>query len=180
MSSPTRLLKWITATLLLLNALAIAGADTRSEDIRIPDNALGLVLVEKPMAGTLPFLFGLKGEGRYITRNDNGELCQIARVPLLAGGFNGDAIGVYSGDTVKMAIYNEQISKRLREGRKVVSGDYTFSLGETAEDVDIRVLSGLNGAEGFILHPKRRWFSWVISDYSERSCDIIAGDANTG
>ena len=174
----TPLIKAIVIKLALIFALPALNAATLVEEITIPNDAYGVVVIEKPEAGALPFLFGLKGKGRYVTRNKEGELCEIAPVPLIAGGFSGRGIERYTEETIRIAIYDPQISMRLMEGKKIVSGHYTRNPSQTENDVDIEVLTGLDRAEGFVLHPRRRWLSWFNSDSRELSCVIL--DENAG
>lgn len=126
----------------------------------IPQEAEGIVLINFVKSGHLPFLHGLKGEGVYLTRNPQGELCQVAPIPLIAGGFNSQTVSFGAGQPIELIVYNSELSQRLQLGGKVISADYDVSIATMEQHGDIMIRSGLTLEEGFILHPRKAWSSW--------------------
>lgn len=121
-SGPLKKLAMLSFALTI--ALPVVRAATEVGNNAIPDDAYGVVFIEKPVAGALPFLFGLKGEGRYVTHNKHGELCEVAPVPLVAGGFSGRGIEKYTEETVRIAIYISRYRnayKRVKESSVVIT-----------------------------------------------------------
>lgn len=141
----------------------------------LPDEALGVVYITSVKTGSLPFLHGIKGEGNYLTTNEQGELCRVEPVILVAGGFNGERIGFGQGDPITLTIYNPTVSTRLKQGKKTVSTDYNVSVDPTAHQ-DIYIEQGLTLTEGFVLHPRKAWSSWFGFQPSQPDCDTATLD----
>lgn len=141
----------------------------------LPDEALGVVYITSVKTGSLPFLHGIKGEGNYLTTNEQGELCRVEPVILVAGGFNGEHIRFGQGDPITLTIYNPTVSTRLKQGKKTVSADYNVSVNSTAHQ-DIYIEQGLTLAEGFVLHPRKAWSSWFGFQPSQPNCDTATLD----
>ncbi|SBS29629.1 hypothetical protein MAQ5080_01453 [Marinomonas aquimarina] len=144
----------------------------------IPADAQGIVLIRFVKSGHLPFLHGLKGEGVYLTRNAQGRLCQVAPVPLIAGGFNGQTIGFGASQPIELVIYQAELSQRLQAGRKVISTDYDVSDRHMTQHGDIQIRSGLTLAEGFILHPRKAWSSWFGFAPAQLECEPVPEEHN--
>lgn len=139
----------------------------------IPNGALGVVSIDFVKVGHLPFLYGLKGEGRYLTYGKEGELCQVAHVPLVAGSFNSQEIGFGAGGAIELVIYNAELSERLKTGQKAVSAHYNVSIPSMMQQGDIEIVSGLTLAEGFVLHPRKAWSSWFGYHPKPLTCEPV-------
>lgn len=150
-------MKWLIG---IIVSLITTQSPTVAAQTTIPEGAQGIVSISFVKAGHLPFLHGLKGEGVYLTHDEQGHLCQVSPVPLIAGGFNSQAIGFGAGQPIELVIYNPALSQRLQNGSKVISADYDVSITEMAAHGDIEIRSGLTLEEGFILHPRKAWSSW--------------------
>ncbi|MBJ7551051.1 hypothetical protein [Marinomonas ostreistagni] len=136
----------------------------------IPSGALGVLTITSVKIGSLPFLHGLKGEGRYLTYNAQGELCQAAPVEFIAGATTGDSIGFGERDDIELVVYNDTISKRLLAGQKTVSVDFNIDYQAHTPLTDIHITEGLLREEGFILHPHKAWSSWFGIRPSTLTC----------
>ena len=87
-----------------------------------------------------------------MTTNDQGALCEITPVKLLAGSFGGKRITADEhSDDIVIEVYSTEISERLKRAQKVTSGEHAKAL---------QVKSGLDATDAFIIHPKPIWSSW--------------------
>ncbi|WP_067094641.1 hypothetical protein [Marinomonas atlantica] len=158
--------------LVLLISVVIGALSLRASATSLPDEALGVVYITSVKTGSLPFLHGIKGEGSYLTTNEQGELCHVEPVILVAGGFNSERIGFGQGDPITLTIYNPTVSTRLKQGKKTVSADYNVSVNPAAHQ-DIYIEQGLTLTEGFVLHPRKAWSSWFGFQATQPSCHVV-------
>lgn len=161
-------------------SLAVFSCPSFAVDIsnELPKGAYGILIVEQVTKGALPFLQGIKGNGTYLTRNQDNQWCKIESVPFLAGGFTGRGIGIEQGQTIQMTIYNSQLSDRLKQGLKVISADYQVSSAEALPPEDIQINQGLSLEEGFIFHPRKAWSNWFSEPPIQPVCQPLSAMAS--
>lgn len=164
-------MKWLIALIL---SLFITQKPTLAAPLGIPEGAQGIVSIRFVKSGNLPFLHGLKGNGVYLTRDKQGNVCQVSPIPLIAGGFNSQEISFGAGQPIELVIYSLELSKRLQEGRKIISVDYDVSTTDMTQHGDIEIRSGLTLEEGFILHPRKAWSSWFGFAPPQLKCVLVS------
>lgn len=142
----------------------------------IPTGAQGVVYINSVKFGNLPFLHGIKGNGLYLTTNNKGAACIIEPVVLVAGGFNSNQFSFGQGQPIVLTIYSEEVSDRLKQGKKTASIDYDVSGPMENNHQDISIVSGLTLEEGFILHPRKAWSSWFGFKPTSLACQPIASE----
>lgn len=168
-------MNWLISLLITSWLVWLAPSIKAAELPDIPKGALGIVYIPHPETGSLPFLYGLKGKGRYITRNTQGQLCAIAPLPFVAGSLGGShAFGVHPGQSVVLAIYDKTLHQRLLEGKKSISARYWVTLNDDTDKGDIRIESGLTLQEGFVLFAQKFWSNWFGFHRPTYHCQSIA------
>lgn len=140
----------------------------------IPVGAVGVVEINQVQEGNLVYLKGMKGEGRYITRNQAGELCEIAPVPFLAGGFNGRDVSLLQRGPILLSVYSKAIDEQLRFGKEVTSQDARIGLDDG--EADMVIASGLSLDDHFILNPRPVWSSWWRLSLVRKDCEPLSPD----
>lgn len=156
--------------ILLWCSIYLSNAKAAERFLFIPDGALGVLQISDLVVGTLPLLKGIKGDGRYLTYNNQGQLCEVYPIPFLAGGFNGRNIGVEHGaKEVVIEVYSKNASERLKQANEVTSIDFRTERIRTNLS-ELVVTSGLAKMEAFILHPQRIWSSWWQYKKTELPC----------
>lgn len=159
-------------------ALIICVSTAARAEVQLPEDALGLVIIDQVTEGSLPFLHGVTGEGHYLTRNEQGELCQISPVRFLAGSLSGQSISVQeSANSVELAVYSSALSERLKQGKKSVSAEFDVTTAQQSRLGDIKVLKGLKRVDGFILHPRKAWSSWFGFLPKHYTCEVLSNQA---
>ena len=156
---------WVSC---LLSSNSIAALPT------IPIGAIGVIEIDQVQEGNLVYLKGMKGEGRYVTRNQRGELCEIAPVPFLAGGFNGHQVSLLHREPILLSIYSADVDEQLRFGKEVTSQDAHVRLA--FGEADIVIDSGLGLSDHFILNPRPVWSSWWRLNLVRKDCEPLSLD----
>lgn len=167
------ILAWLSAALITLLQLtspnAHATPKTPLQDA-LPIAAEGILILDQMTAGSLPFLHGMAGEGRYITRDDTGQLCQIAAVQFIAGGFTGQGIGARHPGPIQLIVYNQRLSERIKRGEKTISSDFYVTHAPDQQTGDIHIVGNLSLNDSFIVHPRKAWSSWFGYNPSHYQC----------
>lgn len=158
----------------LLASLITLAASSSNAAAAIPEGALGMVSIPSVTKGSLPFLHGMKGEGRYITFNNKGQRCQVSPLPFIAGGFDGNQIGISSSPNIELAIYSQALSDQLKAGKQITSDEFDVTLEGMSYHGDISIVSGLSLEEGFIINPRKAWSSWFGTEPKPFECEVLA------
>lgn len=156
---------------LIISSLFTGAVALASEPVMpdIEEGALGVLLISNVRIGNLVLLKGKKGEGRYLTRDEHGALCVAGPVKFIAGGFTGHTVGVQTGPEISIDVYSETVSTQLLAQKEIVSDDYHITL-EPTPDADLVLSEGLSLEEGFILHPRPLWSSWLRFSAQSLNC----------
>lgn len=166
--------------ILLSLFVCVSNAKAVERPLFIPEGAFGVVQISDLIVGTLTLLKGIKGEGRYLTHNAQGDLCEVSPVRFLAGGFNGRTIGVEHGaEDIVIQVYSEEISERLMQAREVNSVDFPAARVHSSQAGWV-VTAGLETMEAFILHPQPIWASWWRYQETQLPCRPIHQPPVTG
>lgn len=122
-----------------------------------PEDALGVVHINRPREMTLLQLRGLAGAGTALLRLNDG--CVSVPLRFVAGDFGGQQINARRAPPVRIAIRSQQVVEMLLNGDDVVSGDYTVSSatssGRDKADAELVLLDGLTIDHGFVINPGR-------------------------
>lgn len=122
-----------------------------------PDEALGVIHINRPREVTLLQLRGLAGSGTALLRlNDS---CVSVPLRFVAGDFGGDHISARRAPPIRIAIQSQEALEMLLQGDDIVSGDYAItsaaSDGKDRADADLVLLDGLSVDHGFVINPGR-------------------------
>lgn len=170
------ILAWLSVTLIaflqLTSPNAHATFKTPLQDA-LPIEAEGVLILDQMTAGSLPFLHGMAGEGRYITHNDTGQLCQIAAIRFIAGGLTRQNIGVRHPGPIQLIVYDQELSERIKHGQKTLSTDFYVTHAPEQHTGDIHIVGNLSLNDSFIVHPRRAWSSWFGYQPHHYPCELI-------
>ncbi|XAW87666.1 hypothetical protein ABDK09_05590 [Vibrio sp. CDRSL-10 TSBA] len=160
--------RWISALLggcFMLASISV-WSDSRLEVMNhLPDKLEGMVIIPEATQGHLLYLHGLAGEGRYLTRNEQGQPCMLAPVHLIAGSISQGEIGIVDNGPIILKIHNPTLARQIREGKQI----------ESQQSADIEIVSGLDSGMHFIINPRRRWTSWLRGGEYHPKCTVITG-----
>ncbi|WGY45513.1 hypothetical protein [Vibrio sp. ABG19] len=150
-------------------------SEGKSEVINhLPAGLEGMVIIPKAAHGHLLYLHGLGGEGRYLSRNEHGELCMLAPLPMIAGNIRLGTIGIDESGPVILNIYNPVLARQIRHGQQIESRQWRVALPHAKQTADIEIANGLDSEMDFIINPRRRWTSWLRGGEPQPSCKTIA------
>lgn len=166
-----RLIDALFTGTLFCNALLVCSFSFADEITlpTIPDGAQGVLFITDIRMGRLMALKGMKGEGRYLTRNERGELCEVAPVSFRAGSINSYGTTNQAVEEVTIEVYSRALSERLTTRQKIVSEDYRTAL-QPSHDTDLVLSKGISLEDVFILNPRPIWRSWINTGESRYSC----------
>lgn len=140
----------------------------------LPDNVEGVVWIPQVTEGRLVYLHGIAGEGIYLSRDQQGQLCLVPSLHLIAGNFESGGIAVTQTGPVKLAVYSHSVSTALQKGEQVSSEYLRLSLHSRDEGADVAIEQGMSGQLHFILNPRRKWTSWLRGDQPQARCEPIS------
>ena len=138
----------------------------------IPVGAKGLVVIESVSNGNLLRMRGWVGEGKYLTFNQFGQRCAIDSIEFIAGSFTNTDISIVEAAPVTIAVYGDNISKRLFADEQINSQDYQIAYAGEQQAAEMKVISGVVPTMTFILNPKRKWASWFREESKARVCMV--------
>ncbi len=142
----------------------------------LPHGVKGVIYSETMTEGTLFWLHGKVGEGIYVSRDRQGELCSLP-IPIVAGSMNGSGVGISSAKPLHMLVLNTQLDDDIKAGKRIESSAFKVRYANDGstddESDDIVVLEGLSSDDGFILNSRRRWISWLLNEPLDHSCQVI-------
>ncbi|MEQ8655724.1 MAG: hypothetical protein RIC24_00245 [Hyphomicrobiales bacterium] len=122
-----------------------------------PDNALGVIHINRPRQMTLLQLRGLAGLGTALLRLDDN--CISIPLRFVAGDFGGDHITARRAPPIRIAIQSQEAIEMLLQGKDIISGMYVVSGlasdEEDGADSDLVLLNGLTVEHGFVINPGR-------------------------
>ncbi len=136
----------------------------------LPSDVQGLVIVPTVAEGHLVYLHGIAGKGAYLSRNEDGELCIVAPLHIVAGNFEQGGIVVKETGPVTLRIYSSEVSQALKNGDQVTSEHLHVTQGLNHEPGDVAIESGIGSQVHFILNPRRKWTSWLNGEWSAARC----------
>ena len=167
------IITWLRALLIAVLPLTNPMVHAAPQDAlphALPNDAQGLLILDQMTTGSLPFLHGMAGEGRYITLNTAGQLCEITSVRFIAGGLTGQTIGIHPSSTIELIVYDQALSDRIKQGIKSISSDFNVSHTPQEPTGDIHIIGDLSLMDGFIIHPRKAWSSWFGFQPTDRQC----------
>ncbi|MBJ7539388.1 hypothetical protein [Marinomonas transparens] len=165
------------AVFFTITACSSESSRVKSEPFQ-PDDIKAVVLIESPKVGTLLQLRGIAGKGVLIARKtpskQQDDLCVSVPIRFAAGDFGGSSINIDSADSIRLAIYSDEVANRLISGDEVVSEDYQVTDGREVRLGDIKIESGLTLSYGFVLNPGEwSWSSLFGLDQEEVNCEVV-------
>ncbi|MCV2403596.1 hypothetical protein OFY17_12005 [Marinomonas sp. C2222] len=154
-------------------------------DMSQMDQIKAVVHIESPKSANLLQLRGVVGKGHLIFKGgdqlanqsmENTNWCTSLPVRLAAGGIGDTSslqIRTSENNEIRLAIYSDDVIRKLKKGDEIVSEDYQITNLFDDQLGDIRIESGLESTDGFVLNPGEwSWFSMFRSEKQRVSCDI--------
>lgn len=159
-------MKKVIAVLLIV--ICASGA-VWAEEATIPSNAFGLLTVPSMTRGELFWLQGRVGEGKYVSVDSTGIHCSID-VPVAVGSIRSSGIGISNQQGLSIVVTSAALSNALLAGERIDSRDWSIASSAHNTANDGYVVTGIESEEGFVLHSKRRWVSWLLNDKPTPVC----------
>ncbi|WP_375054862.1 hypothetical protein [Zobellella sp. DQSA1] len=168
-----RSVRVISGMLLALSSALAVAQGAQSDSHLLPVDVQGRVVIPTVAEGSLLYLHGIAGEGVYISRNDEGELCMVKPLHIVAGHVEQGRIRIHESGPLTLRIYSDRVSASLKKGEQVTSENLrvTDKEGDSSSDVVIEI--GMNRQMHFILNPRRKWTSWLRGERPKSGCKTV-------
>lgn len=144
-----------------------------------------VVHIESPKFANLLQLRGMVGKGHLIIKEseqlanqkiENTSWCTSLPIRLAAGGIGyTSALQTPTSENsrIRLAIYSNDVVRKLKKGEEIVSEEYRVTRPIDDQLGDIRIQSGLESMDSFVLNPGEwSWFSMFRNEKQRVSCDI--------